>query len=60
MMSLLSCYEAELFGVDHYNPAGGFITLKFPQMSEDQKLIVRMDVLPDDDVKVTSDGKTAL
>ena len=46
------------FGIDHYNPDGGFITLKLPQMSDDQKLSVTMDGLPDDDVKMTSDGKT--
>jgi hypothetical protein len=47
-----------VFGVDHYNPAGGFITLKLPQMSDDQKLVVKMDGLLDDDVKVISDDKT--
>jgi hypothetical protein len=50
--------ESVVFGIDHYNPNGGFITLKLPQMSEDQKLSVMMDGLPDDDVKMTSDGKT--
>lgn len=50
--------KSVVFGVDHYNPAGGFITLKLPQMSDDQKIIVKMDGLPDDDVKMTSDGKT--
>jgi hypothetical protein len=51
-------HKSVIFGVDHYNPAGGFITLKLPQMSDDQKLIVKMDGLPDGDVKMTSDGKT--
>jgi hypothetical protein len=55
-------YEDEtksvVFGVDHYNPIGGFITLKLPQMFDDQKIVVKMDGLPDDDVKMTSDGKT--
>ena len=50
--------KSVVFGVDHYNPVGGFITLKLPQMSDDQKLIVKMDGLPDGDVKMTSDGKT--
>ena len=50
--------KSVVFGVDHYNPAGGFITLKLPQMSSEQKLVVKMDGLPDDDVKMTSNGKT--
>jgi hypothetical protein len=50
--------KSVVFGIDHYNPDGGFITLKLPQMSDDQKLTVIMDGLPDDDVKMTSDGKT--
>ena len=50
--------KSVVFGVDHYNPVGGFITLKLPQMSDDQKLVVKMDGLPDNDVKMTSDGKT--
>jgi len=50
--------KSVVFGADHYNPVGGFITLKLPQMSDDQKLVVKMDGLPDDDVKMTSDGKT--
>lgn len=50
--------ESVVFGIDHYNPDGGFITLKLPQMSDDQKISVMMDGSPDDDVKTTSDGKT--
>ena len=47
-----------VFGVDHYNPDGGLITLKLPQINDDQKLTVIMDGLPGEDVKMTSDGKT--
>jgi hypothetical protein len=47
-----------VFGVDHYNPEGGFITLKLPQIYDDQRLAVIMDGSPRDDVKMTLDGKT--
>ena len=47
-----------VFGVDHYNPEGGMITLKLPQVYDDQKLTVIMDGSPHDDVKMTQDGKT--
>jgi hypothetical protein len=47
-----------LFGVDHYNPDGGLITLKLPQLYDDQRLTVFMDGLARDDVKMTHDGKT--
>jgi hypothetical protein len=49
-----------VFGVDHYNPDGGLITLKLPQMNQNEKPSVLMDELPysGDDAKVTSDGKT--
>jgi hypothetical protein len=47
-----------VFGVDHYNPEGGLITLKLPQLYDDQRLTVFMDGLARDDVKMTRDGKT--
>jgi hypothetical protein len=49
-----------VFGVDHYNPDGGLITLKLPQMNHNEKPSVLMDELPysGDDAKITSDGKT--
>jgi hypothetical protein len=47
-----------VFGVDHYNPEGDFITLKLPQIYDDQKLTVIIDGSPRDDVKMTRDGKT--
>lgn len=47
-----------IFGVDHYNPEGGFITLKLPQIYDNQRLTVIMDGLAREDVKMTRDGKT--
>lgn len=47
-----------VFGVDHYNPEGGIISLKVPQTSDGQKPTVIMDGLQRDDVKITSDGRT--
>jgi hypothetical protein len=47
-----------VFGVDHYNPEGGNITLKLPQVYDNQELTVIMDGSPRDDVKMISDGKT--
>ena len=49
-----------VFGVDHYNPDGGMITLKLPQMNHSEKPSVLMDEQPysEGDVKITSDGKT--
>lgn len=47
-----------VFGVDHYNPEGGYITLRLPQIYDDQRLTVLMDGSPGDDVKMTRDGKT--
>lgn len=47
-----------VFGVDHYNPEGGIITLKLPQIYDDQTLTVIMDGSSDEDVKMSRDGKT--
>jgi hypothetical protein len=47
-----------VFGVDHYNPEGGIITLKLPQIYDDQTLTVIMDGSPDEVVKMSRDGKT--
>lgn len=47
-----------VFGVDHYNPEGGFITLKLPQVHDNQELTIVMDGLSRKDVKMTHDGKT--
>ena len=49
-----------VFGVDHYNPDGGMITLKLPQMNHNEKPSILMDEQPysKGDAKITSDGKT--
>ena len=47
-----------VFGVDHYNPEGGNITLKLPQIYDDQTLTVFMDGSPLGDVNMVRDGKT--
>ncbi|MGA9933998.1 MAG: FxLYD domain-containing protein, partial [Nitrososphaeraceae archaeon] len=47
-----------VFGADHYNPDGGSITMKVPQMYDDQKIGVLMDGKPDDNAEITADGKT--
>jgi hypothetical protein len=39
--------ESIIFGVDHYNPEGGLISLNLPQIYDDQKLTVLKDGLPD-------------
>jgi hypothetical protein len=55
-------YDAQskslVFGVDHYNPEGGMITLKLPQVHDNQELTIVMDGLPLNDVKMIQDGKT--
>jgi hypothetical protein len=45
------------FGVDHYNPDGGPITVKLPQMHDNQKISVLLDGRPAN-AKITTDGKT--
>jgi hypothetical protein len=50
--------ESIVFGIDHYNPEGGLITLKLPQIHDDQKLTIIKDGLPDNSTKMISDGKT--
>lgn len=50
--------KSMVFGVDHYNPEGGIITLKLPQIYDDQTLTVIMDGSPGEGVKMSRDGKT--
>lgn len=47
-----------VFGADHYNPDGGSITMKVPQMYDDQKISVHMDGKPANTAEITTDGKT--
>jgi hypothetical protein len=46
------------FGVDHYNPDGGSITMKLPQIYDNQKIGVLLDGKPANNAKITTDGKT--
>jgi hypothetical protein len=46
------------FGADHYNPDGGSITMKVPQIYDDQKISVLMDGKPTNTAEITADGKT--
>jgi hypothetical protein len=49
-----------IFGADHYNPDGGSITIKLPQMYDNQKISVLMDgeQATAESAKITKDGKT--
>ena len=47
-----------VFGADHYNPDGGSITMKVPQMYDNQKISVLMDGKPANTAEITADGKT--
>ena len=46
------------FGVKHYNPDGGDLSLKVPQLSQNQTILVKMDDEIYDDALVEMDGKT--
>jgi hypothetical protein len=46
------------FGVKHYNPEGGDLSLKVPQLSQNQTILVKMDNEIYDDASVGMDGKT--
>ena len=46
------------FGVKHYNPDGGDLSLRVPQLSQNQTILVRMDDKMYDDTSVEMDGKT--
>jgi hypothetical protein len=53
-----STSDSIAFGVDHYNPDGGSITMKLPQMYDNQKISVLLDGRPANNAKITTDGKT--
>jgi hypothetical protein len=53
-----SSTDSIVFGADHYNPDGGSITMKVPQMYDDQKISVLMDGKPANTAEITADGKT--
>lgn len=46
------------FGVKHYNPEGGDLSLKVPQLSENQTIFVMMDDKTYDKPSISMDGKT--
>jgi hypothetical protein len=46
------------FGVKHYNPDGGDLSLRVPQLSQNQTILVKMDDKKYDDTSVEMDGKT--
>jgi hypothetical protein len=46
------------FGVKHYNPEGGDLSLKVPQVSENQSMFVKMDDEVYDKASISMDGKT--
>jgi hypothetical protein len=50
--------DSIIFAADHYNPAGGNVTLKIPQMVDNQKINVLMDGKPYEKAKIDIDGKT--
>lgn len=48
------------FGVKHYNPEGGDLSLKVPQLSENQTIFVKMDDKIYDKPSIRMDGKTII
>jgi hypothetical protein len=50
--------DSMIFAAEHYNPAGGNIMLKIPQMADSQKVNVLMDGKPYEKAKINMDGKT--
>ena len=50
--------DSIIFAADHYNPAGGNITLRIPQMVDNQKVDVLLDGNTYEKAKIIMDGKT--
>jgi hypothetical protein len=50
--------DSIIFAADHYNPVGGNITLKIPQMVDNHKINILMDGKPYEKAKINMDGKT--
>jgi hypothetical protein len=46
------------FGVKHYDPDGGDLSLRVPQLSKNQTILLKMDDEMYDDALVGIDGKT--
>ena len=46
------------FEADHYNPVGGIVELRIPQVSDIHPLSIMLDHKIDNDAKITKNGKT--
>ena len=57
-LEYLNVTDSISFGVKHYNPEGGDLSLKVPQLSQNQTILVKMDNETYDDASVEMDGKT--
>ena len=50
--------DSILFNADHYNPSGGFVTLKIPQLDNNQIITIFLDDSGVTDAQISKDGKT--
>lgn len=50
--------DSILFNADHYNPSGGFVTLKIPQLDSNQIITIFLDDSGVTDAQISKDGKT--
>jgi hypothetical protein len=57
-LQYLNSTDSISFGVKHYNPEGGDLSLKVPQLSKNQSILVKMDDETYDGTSITMDGKT--
>jgi hypothetical protein len=46
------------FNADHYNPSGGFVTFKIPQLDTNQIITIFLDNLGVTDAQISKNGKT--
>jgi hypothetical protein len=57
-LEYLNSTDSITFGVKHYNPEGGDLSLKVPQLSKNQTILVTMDDEIYDGTSIRMDGKT--
>jgi hypothetical protein len=57
-LQYLNSTDSISFGVKHYSPDGGDLSLKVPQLSKNQSIFVKMDDEIYDGSSITMDGKT--
>jgi hypothetical protein len=57
-LQYLNSTDSISFGVKHYNPDGGDLSLKVPQLSKNHSILVKMDDEIYDGTSITMDGKT--